>query len=420
MEESDFEGFSGESSAGDEDHDSIRENLYYLAKSHRDREPAKAIATLESLLKDQEPSPMKQSWEFKALKQQIKISCAQSAPLKDLFVRLVGYQDTMAKPYFSKSIVNLIDFVYSKPNQHTSEFYEFILQNIRSLVTDSELQERILLKGTIKLGRTLIDAKDYEKAIAIIRSQLSSVVSLGEADAQKASLMMEMNALLLEAHFHCSQFQQVKTIYWEFLRFKSSSLVHPLVVAQMTEYYGRVMLHQDNLKEAVSSLFESFKSYDETGSSRKMNVILYLLLAQALLNPEVDPFGSQELAVYKTNQQIQLLARLIDANRTLNVEQFESICLELQTIHSGNQSLLLYLHRIHRQLLERIISNFVGINSEISPISLADFPVQTDLQDCLVKMLLLGKLRGYKLDCAANLLIKDDAYIWYCSSFCNI
>lgn len=414
MEESDFEGFSGESSTGEEDHDSIRENLYYLAKSQRDRDPAKAICSLKTLLEDQESSPLKQNWEFKAIKQLVKIMCTQSVQLDETFTKLIGYQDTMAKPYFAKSIVNLIDFVYSKPNQYTSGFYEFIVQNIRTLIADGELQQRILAKGAIRLGRTLIDTKEYEKAIQVVQAQLDSIVTLEEAaDVQRAALIAEMNALLLEAHFYCSHFQQVKAIYWEFVKYKSSSLVHPLIVAQMAEFYGRVMLHQDNHKEAVSCLFESFKSYDETGSVRKMTVIVYLLLAQALLNPDVDPFGSQELAVYKANQQIQSLVQLIEANRTLNAGRFASASTELQNIHKDNQFVLDYLKRIHARLQERIIISFINSNSEVTSIPLTDISSQDSLQDLVVKMLLLGKLKGYKLDCPSNSLVKNDAFIWY-------
>ena len=45
---------------------------------------------------------------------------------------------------------------------------------------------------------------------------------------------------------------------------------------------------------ASEDFFESFRNYDEAGSSQRIQVLKYLVLANMLTGSEVNPFDSQE------------------------------------------------------------------------------------------------------------------------------
>lgn len=46
--------------------------------------------------------------------------------------------------------------------------------------------------------------------------------------------------------------------------------------------------------KASTDLFESFRQYDECGSSQRIQVLKYLVLAYMLMGSEINPFDSQE------------------------------------------------------------------------------------------------------------------------------
>jgi hypothetical protein len=56
------------------------------------------------------------------------------------------------------------------------------------------------------------------------------------------------------------------------------------------------MLHtlKEQWDRASKDFFESFRNYDESGSSQRIQVLKYLVLANMLMASEINPFDSQE------------------------------------------------------------------------------------------------------------------------------
>lgn len=46
--------------------------------------------------------------------------------------------------------------------------------------------------------------------------------------------------------------------------------------------------------KASTDLFESFRQYDESGSTQRIQVLKYLVLTYMLMGSEINPFDSQE------------------------------------------------------------------------------------------------------------------------------
>jgi COP9 signalosome complex subunit 2 len=47
-------------------------------------------------------------------------------------------------------------------------------------------------------------------------------------------------------------------------------------------------------EKAQIDFFEAFKSYDEAGSSQRISCLKYLVLANMLMESQINPFDSQE------------------------------------------------------------------------------------------------------------------------------
>lgn len=70
---------------------------------------------------------------------------------------------------------------------------------------------------------------------------------------------------------------------------------------------------------------QAFKSYDEAGSTRRVQCLKYLVLANMLMESEVDPFNAQEAKPYKNHPEVAAMTNLVDAYQRNDIGEFEKI-----------------------------------------------------------------------------------------------
>jgi COP9 signalosome complex subunit 2 len=61
---------------------------------------------------------------------------------------------------------------------------------------------------------------------------------------------------------------------------------------------GGIVLTVDEFEAAQNDFFESFRNYDEAGSLQRIQVLKYFVLANMLMESDIDPFSSQETKPY--------------------------------------------------------------------------------------------------------------------------
>jgi hypothetical protein len=61
---------------------------------------------------------------------------------------------------------------------------------------------------------------------------------------------------------------------------------------------GGTVLTIDEFEAAQNDFFESFRNYDEAGSLQQIEVLKYFVLANMLMESDIDPFSSQETKPY--------------------------------------------------------------------------------------------------------------------------
>jgi COP9 signalosome complex subunit 2 len=54
----------------------------------------------------------------------------------------------------------------------------------------------------------------------------------------------------------------------------------------------------DEFEAAQNDFFESFRNFDEAGSLQRIQVLKYFVLANMLMESDIDPFSSQETKPY--------------------------------------------------------------------------------------------------------------------------
>ena len=78
-------------------------------------------------------------------------------------------------------------------------------------------------------------------------------------------------------------------------------------------------------EKARNDFFEAFKNYDEAGVQRRVQCLKYLVLANMLMNSDVNPFDSQEAKPYKNDPEIVAMTNLVEAYMRNEIREFEKL-----------------------------------------------------------------------------------------------
>ena len=77
----------------------------------------------------------------------------------------------------------------------------------------------------------------------------------------------------------------------------------------------------DEFEEAQNDFFESFKNFDEAGSLQRIQVLKYFVLANMLMESDIDPFSSQETKPYTKFPRLHRL--IVDTKTTPKSKQWQ-------------------------------------------------------------------------------------------------
>lgn len=89
--------------------------------------------------------------------------------------------------------------------------------------------------------------------------------------------------------------------------------------------HGRVWRPTEQWDKAHQDFFEAFKNYDEAGSPRRIQCLKYLVLANMLMESEIDPFTAPETKPYKSDPEILAMTNLVSAYQRNEILEFEHI-----------------------------------------------------------------------------------------------
>ena len=81
----------------------------------------------------------------------------------------------------------------------------------------------------------------------------------------------------------------------------------------------------ENWEEAQKDFFESFRSFDEAGSNRRIDVLKYLVLTTMLMGSDINPFDSSETKAYQNDPRISAMTDMVEAYQRNDINKYESI-----------------------------------------------------------------------------------------------
>ena len=79
----------------------------------------------------------------------------------------------------------------------------------------------------------------------------------------------------------------------------------------------------DEFEEAQNDFFESFRNFDEAGSLQRIQVLKYFVLANMLMESNIDPFSSQETKPYVPFHVWKTMLTSLATKTTLKSKQWQ-------------------------------------------------------------------------------------------------
>ena len=367
MSDDDFmqedEEFDFEYSGSEDEQDSVKvdlENKYYKGKGLKANDPTAALGVFNEICVQEKEMG---EWGFKAIKQSVKVSFALGNydQTLDFYVRLLPYSKIVTKNEFEKSINNILDLVSAAQDlKFMEKIYEITLESLSESKND-----RLWTKTNLKLAKLWLQRKEHSKMSRILRLLHQACKNVdGSADQQKGTLMLEIYALEIQMYTETKNNQKLKEVYQKCLLVKSA-IPHPKIMGLIRECGGKMHMYEKEWEEAQTDFFEAFKNYDEAGSPQRIQCLKYLVLANMLIESEINPFASQETKPYENDPSIVSFRNLVHAFQSKDIKQFEKILRENGKDIMNDDFICEYigdvLKNIRSQFIQQLVKPYLRI-----------------------------------------------------------
>ncbi|KAJ2999307.1 hypothetical protein HDV02_003241 [Globomyces sp. JEL0801] len=259
--------------------------------------------------------------------------------------------------------------------------------------------DRLWTKTNLKLAKLWLDKEEYGRLKKIIRTLHESCKNVdGSSDQQKGTLLLEIYALEIQLYTTTKNNKKLKEVYQQCLIVKSA-IPHPRIMGLIRECGGKMHMYEKEWEKAQTDFFEAFKNYDEAGSPQRIQCLRYLVLANMLMESQINPFDSQETKPYAGDPQIVMLTNLVEAFQSKDIKRFETI---LRQNHSSimNDSFIReyiddVLKNIRMQVVQKLAKPYTRIKLSFISEQLNITPEIAE--DLLISLILDGRVKG-KID----------------------
>src|SRR5271169_6803810 len=168
-----------------------------------------------------------------------------------------------------------------------------------------------------------------------------------------------------------------------------------------------IVLMVDEFEAAQNDFFESFRNFDEAGSLQRIQVLKYFVLANMLMESNIDPFSSQEtkpylsqhslliIFRYKNNPQIQSMTNLVTAYQQKDIPLFQKILQRDAKDILSDPFIRTYIDTILRSIRNQVIVQVIRPYKRIELSFLAGkVGVTDDEVEELLRLLILDRKLG--------------------------
>ncbi|PIN24326.1 COP9 signalosome, subunit CSN2 [Handroanthus impetiginosus] len=342
--------------------------------------------------------PEKTEWGFKALKQTVKLyyKLGKYKEMMDAYRDMLTYtKSAVTRNDSEKRINSIMDFISGSASQNFNLLQEFYQTTLKGL--EEAKNERLWFKKNLKLCKIWFDIGEYGRMNKILK-ELHKYCRKedGSDDQKKGTLLLEMYAVEVQIYIETKNNKKLKELYHKALSVKSA-IPHPRLMGIIHEFGGKMHMAERLWKEAATDFFEAFKNYDEAGNQSRIKCLKYLVLANMLMESEVNPFDAHEAKPYKNHPEILAMTNLIAAYERNEILEFEKILKSNRRTIMDDPFIRNYiedlLKNVRTQVLLKLIKPYTKI--QIPFISKELNMPKKDIEELLVSLILDNRIHGH-------------------------
>jgi len=404
----DDEDYGFEYSDDDQEEEDVNiENQYYNSKGLVEEDVEAALAGFQEVASMEET---KGEWGFKAYKQMVKLQFKRGkyAEMIDAYREMLTFIKSAVTRNYSEKVINkILDLVSgSQQMDLLQELYETTLSALQEAKND-----RLWFKTNLKLGKLWFDLEEYGRLQRIVKELNQSCQHAdGSEDLKKGTQLLEVYALEIQMYTATKDNKKLKQLYEKALQIKSA-IPHPKIMGVIRECGGKMHMAQRAWELARNDFFEAFKNYDEAGVGRRVQCLKYLVLANMLMNSDINPFDSQEAKPYKNDPEIVAMTNLVTAYMRNEIREFERILRQNSKTVMGDAFIKIYiddlLKNIRTQVLLKVITPYTRIRIPFisRELNISD----AEVEQLAVSLILDGRIHGHIDQIGQLLLLTDKA-----------
>ena len=391
------------------------ESLYFQAKnSKEENNPIDATKVFEIILSNQNATS---TYVFKSLKQLIKIyeSEKKLGQILEALDKLFGMKDdpNLTNLYFSSSlskIVNRIDRENYEISFAKSIFLKF--QQYVSLLSPQQQDEtsnkKLKIKVQLCIANCYLNARDLDQVSKILSTLENEIINANDSikSAYHLDILAAQILLLLSKQANMLELKRLTETANNLI----SGIPQSKILGAINEGSGLVSMYSGDYKAANSFFQIAFKSFNDCGDKRRVNVLVKFILSSMLSQSEVNPFQSSDFQGFIKIRSIENLMDIYGAFQNMDIDRFNVIVNRKDFISNiGDYQII---NDFMPELKELFYTNYIIEHIPVfERVKFSYFTEKlgfTDLsfEQLLIKIYNKGLISNYKIDCVNNIIIK--------------
>lgn len=393
--------------------------MYYNAKCLKTEDRKAALDAFEEVLKAPQTEENIE-WIFKAYKQMIKVSIVDHQYDRAIFwlTQLVEIIPQVNQNYVEESISRMLNNYSNSEPKFVERMYEIILEYLnRKSDRDggpAGNNRRLWLKMNIHILNIQLEEKNWLRCSELIDLIKANLETASESTRNTYSLELiaaEIQVLSRKSgklQRSSQNLSGLNALYKRAMKI-TTAVTHPKIMGIIRECGGKVQFYRGDYESARLELYESFKNFDEAGSSHKKKILKYLALCSLLTENQFNPFESQETQTYAQLPEYAALIQLITYYDELNLPGFKRILKQMNEGESDHgevddladddifkHSSTKILHHLRSSILTNILKSYSKI--KLSYLSEKLEISKVEVEKLILQCINLGKFFNFKID----------------------
>lgn len=390
------------------------EALYFKAKNLKEEENyEEALCVFDDLIQNSESS---EEYIFKSIKQKIKIYEHQRCfeTICPMLKKLLLFKERVDSSYFSSSLLKILTRL--ERSNIGIEAKLSILQVFDNYISTLKMTQmdfstrKLKYKVVLALANQKLVENDYTKAVQIL-SGLENDIELEDETIKNSFFLDIIAGKLLVLLGNSAPIKELKT-YANKATLLISGIPQTRVLGIINEASGVVAMYSEDYKNANKYFQDAFRHYNDSGDTRRVNILVKFVISSILSKSEVNPFQSSDIQGFLKLGSIKLLMNMRNAIQENNVSKYNVIIesTDFSTSFLGQKFLSDFIPVITHMVYSQFVISQIALFERVS----FDYFIEkmniklSEFKKLVLELFNVGLISKIKIDFRHGIIRKTD------------